>query len=340
MLDLLNSLCNLNGASGNEMSVREYICSKIEGKVEYKIDNLGNVIAFKKGKKTPKKKLMIAAHMDEVALIVTSVKSDGTLCFSAVGGIDPSVVIGRGVLVGEKMLDGVVGSKAVHNLTADEKKAPPKMDNLYIDIGALDREDALKYVNLGDIAYFNSTFSTMGNGYIRGKALDDRVGCALMLELISSELEFDTYFAFTVQEEIGLRGAKVSAFTVAPDFAIVLETTTAADIYGLEGANRVCELGKGAVVSYMDRSTMYDKELFNIAFELAGNNSIKCQTKTMVAGGNDSGAIHISGSGVRTIAISAPCRYLHSPNCIIKESDIGDCYALTKLLMERISSGC
>lgn len=157
-----------------------------------------------------------------------------------------------------------------------------------------------------------------------------------MLSLIEEEPEYDTWFVFNVQEEIGLRGSTVSAYTVQPDIAIVLEATTAADIDGASGAERVCEVGKGPVVSFMDRSTMYDKELYKTAFSLADELGINCQTKSMIAGGNDSGAIHISGKGVRTIAVSLPCRYLHSPSCVISAQDYDDTYTLVKAMMKKV----
>ncbi len=240
------------------------------------------------------------------------------------------------MLVGENNINGVIGAKAVHNLTAEEKKKAVSIDKLYVDIGATDKSEAEKYVSLGDYVHFCPDYEDFGNGKIVSKALDDRVGCAIMLDLINRDFEYDIYFAFTVQEELGLRGAKTAAFAIEPDFSIVLETTTAADIPDVAGEKRVCELGKGAVVSFMDRSTMYDKELYKIAFEIAEENKIPCQTKTMIAGGNDSGAIHVSGKGVRTIAISAPCRYLHSPSCVVQKSDLEACEILTEKLIVRI----
>jgi endoglucanase len=159
----------------------------------------------------------------------------------------------------------------------------------------------------------------------------------MMIQMMHEELEYDTWFVFNVQEEIGLRGSTASAFAVAPDFAIVLESTTAADIDGASGAKRVCEVGKGAVVSFMDRSTMYDKELYRLAFDSAKKLGIPCQTKTMVAGGNDAGAIHKSGKGVRTIAVSLPCRYLHSPSSVIELADLDNSYTLVKNLAKGIA---
>lgn len=336
MSDYLKDLCLLNAVSGNEESVRNFIIDKIKEFCEYSVDNLGNVIALRKGRKTPDKKLMVAAHTDEVGLIITSIRSDGTLTFDAVGGIDSAVIIGKKVKIGKAELNGVVGSKAVHKLSAKQRDEAPEISDLYIDFGAADKQDAEKNVNVGDYAYFDSDYIEFGNRRIKAKAIDDRAGCAIMLSLIEEEPEYDTWFVFNVQEEIGLRGSTVSAYTVQPDIAIVLEATTAADIEGTSGAERVCEIGKGPVVSFMDRSTMYDKELYKTAFSLADELGISCQTKSMIAGGNDSGAIHISGKGVRTIAVSLPCRYLHSPSCVISAQDYDDTYTLVKAMMKKV----
>lgn len=338
MLEHLEKLCMLNGISGDEGCVRDYICSQIDGKCEYRTDNLGNIIAFKKGRKTPSKKLLIDAHMDEVGFIVTYVKDDGTLAFAPVGGIDVSVVTGRHVKVGKNHLNGIIGSKAVHNLSSDEKNKFPSFKNLYIDIGAKDKNDALKYISAGDSICFDSEYILFGDDKIKCKAVDDRAGCAILIDIINSDIEYDTYFSFSVQEEVGLRGAKTAAFAVNPDFAVIAETTTAADIYGAADEKRVCELGKGAVVSFMDRSTVYDRELFNLAFSAAKEKNIPCQTKSMIAGGNNSGAVHISGNGVRTLAVSAPCRYLHSPSCVVKYSDLEACENLIVEMISRIQN--
>ncbi|MDE6520595.1 MAG: M42 family metallopeptidase [Ruminococcus sp.] len=333
MKELLKELCIINGVSGDETAVRENIISRIKDYCEYTVDNLGNLICFCKGRKKSDKKVMICAHMDEVGFIITYINDDGTLCFGEVGGIDTSVIIGRQVKVGS--ISGVVGSTAVHNLSSEEREVPPKTDSLYIDIGADSREDAEKYVSLGDCVYFDSDFIEMGD-CIKSKAIDDRAGCAMMIKMIQEKPEYDTYFVFNVQEEIGLRGSRVSAFAVQPDFAIVLEATTAGDIDGVSGAKKVCQLGKGAVVGFMDRSTVYDKELYKLAFDTAKEINVPCQTKTMIAGGNDSGAIHLSGRGVRTIAVSVPCRYLHSPSCVINKSDFENTFILVKELSKKV----
>jgi endoglucanase len=331
MKELLKELCLIDGISGDEGAVRDYIISRVKDYCQYSVDDLGNLICFRKGRKSPKKKLMICAHMDEVGFMVTYIRSDGTLRFDCVGGIDPSVIIGRRVRVGKDRISGVIGSTAVHNLSREQREKAPSVDSLYIDIGAASKEEAEKHVFLGDCVYYDSEFTDLGEHCVKSKAIDDRAGCAIMIKLMQEKPDYDTYFVFNVQEEIGLRGSAVSSFSVAPDFAIVLEATTAADIDGVKGEKRVCELGRGPVVSFMDRRTIYDKELYRLAFDLA-----TCQTKTMIAGGNDAGAIHISGKGVRTISVSVPCRYLHSPSSVIDMSDLISSFKLVKNLSKRI----
>ncbi len=336
-LDLLKRLCTENGISGGEKSVRELIINEIKDCVtDCKIDNLGNIIAFKKGKKASENKLMISAHMDEVGFIVTDIDCDGYIMFDEVGGIDRRVLPGRSVKIND--INGVIGVKPIHLCDADERKSIPKYSSMYIDIGAENREEALKYAKLGDSITFESVYSE--NEYtIMSKALDDRAGCFIMIEMLKSELEYDAYFTFVTQEEVGLHGSKVAAYSVAPDFSIVLEATTAADIPGISEFKQVCNVDKGAVIGYMDRRTIYDKGLIERAKDIAEREDIKLQFKRAVAGGNDAGAIHESRAGVRTLAISLPCRYLHSQISLISKNDIDDVYKLAMLLSEDICGG-
>lgn len=332
MFDTIKELSLISGTSGREDEVRNYIISKIQNKCDYSIDPLGSIIAFKKGKKTPKNKIMFDAHMDEVGIIITYINSDGTLKFGNVGGIDTKVMIGRQFIFDNGTL-GVVGVKPVHLLKSDEKSKVPDISNLYIDIGASSREEAEKTIKVGDTAVFLSDFVKFGNNKIKGKALDDRVGCAILIDMINSELEYDAYFSFSVQEEIGLRGAACTAYSVDPDYAIVLETTTAADIIDVPEHKQVCKLGNGATVSFMDRSTVYSKQLFDTAFEVAGKSGIKIQPKTLVAGGNNAGSIHKARAGIKTITINTPCRYLHSPSCVCDTRDIDATRNLAEALL-------
>lgn len=333
---MLKDLCLLNGTSGDEVRVRDYIINEIKEYSTYKVDNLGSVIAYKKGKKKPNKTVCINAHMDEVGFIITGITSDGYLRFAPVGGIDTKVCLDRAVTVGENRINGVIADKAYHLLEEGEKDKAPSFDKLLIDIGAKSETEAQSVVSLGDFAYFESDYTELGNGYIKAKALDDRIGCMLMIELIKSELEYDTVFCFNVQEEVGLRGSKCTSFAVGADISIVLEATTAGDLDGVSGADRVCVLGNGGVVSFMDNRTIYDRELYKLAMNTASENNISVQTKTAVAGGNDAGSIQTSGKGAKVMALSLPCRYIHSPSSVVKKSDIDNTRKLLKKILKKI----
>lgn len=338
MLETLKTLCELDGTSGREEEIRQYIISRIDGKCDWKIDPMGNVLAFKKGKNQPKNKVMLSAHMDEVGFIITYITDDGYLKFAPVGGIDSKVIIGRSVTVGEHKKFGVIGIKHVHMTTAEEQGKVPAVNEMCIDIGASSKEEAEKYVEIGDAAYFISSFEEFGNNKVKAKAIDDRFGCAVMLDMIENGIEYDADFAFLVQEEVGLRGAAPAAYTVAPDYAIVLEATTAADVAGVSGADCVCKLGSGAVVSFMDRSTVYNRDLFKGALKLAKEKGIPCQAKTAVAGGNDAGAIHKSIGGIYTITVSLPCRYIHSATSVADKNDMDACRKLAEALLEEYAN--
>ena len=338
MLDyeLLEKLCTAYGISGCENGVRSIIENEIKAHADMiKTDNLGNLIVFKKGKKTPDKKLLISAHMDEVGFIVTYITSDGCLKFTPVGGINDSAAFAKYVRIGKKLIPGVICAKPVHLLDGDEGKKQPSIDKLLIDIGAKDKADAQRYIRVGDPVMFDSPY-TDSDGRIISKAIDDRFGCLVLTELIKSELEYDTWFSFTVQEEVGLRGAKTAAFSVEPDCAVVVEATTASDVPFSEEEKKVCCVGEGAVVSFMDRSTIYDREYYELAMECAAESGVKAQTKTMIAGGNDAGAIHCSRGGVRTIAVSVPCRYIHSSAGLACREDMEAVFTVVKALAERI----
>lgn len=324
---MLKNLCQLNGSSGDEKKVREYIISNLD--CDYTVDNLGSVIV-KNGSKT---NISINAHMDEVGFIITGITDDGYLRFSTVGGIDPRVCLDRVVTL-ENGTKGVIGDKAFHLLSGDEKTKCPSFEGLLIDIGATSKEEAEKVASLGDYAYFDSDYVEFGDGFIKAKALDDRIGCMLMLELLKEN--FDATYCFNVQEEVGLRGAKCTAESTKCDIAIVLESTTAADLDGVSGADRVCVLGSGPVISFMDNRTIYDKELYNLAMETAKEIGIPVQTKTAVAGGNDAGAIQTACGGTRVLAISLPTRYIHSGASVVKKADIDATRKLLKELLPKL----
>ncbi len=337
-LRLLEKLCNSYGISGNESSIKDIIIEEIKPFAsEIKVDSLGNIIALKKGSSTSAKKLMLSAHMDEVGFIVTYITDDGLLKFSPVGGIDANVICGKNVVVGRQRVAGVIGVKPVHLLKPDERQQSISFEELYVDIGATSKEDALQHVSLGDCIYFPANFKLEHN-MIKSKAIDDRVGCFVLINLIKQNWPFDVYFTFVVQEEIGLRGAKVAAFNLDPDVAIVVEATTAADIKGTSPEKQVCHVGDGAVIAFMDKSTIYDKELYSTALALAAERNIKIQVKSLIAGGNDAGAIHSSRGGVKTLAVSLPCRYLHTACGMICVDDIWETQNLVRNLAEKVCS--
>jgi len=339
LIDTVKTLCALPGVSSHEDAVRDYIREEIAPYAHrIRVDAMGNLIAEKKGRLPGRKTLMLAAHMDEVGLMIHTITDEGYLKFSTVGGIDRRVLIGKRVLVGSKAISGVIGLKAYHLTSAEEEKKVPKLKEFYIDIGAKDGEDAKAWVRPGDIAVFDSDVLTFGNGFLKAKAIDDRIGCAVMVELMKRDLPMDCTFVFTVQEEVGTRGAFGAAFSVKPDIALVLEGTTAADLPSMPAHQRVCAPGKGPVVPYMDGGTVYDRGLFRLLRSLAKEHEIPWQTKEYVSGGTDAGAIQRSRDGVRVAAISAAVRYLHTPSSVASIADFDHILRLAELFIAAVAN--
>jgi len=338
MLDTLETLCALSGVSGQENEVRDYILERVMPHAdEIRTDAMGNLMVFKKGATAPEKRVMLAAHMDEGGLIVTSITEDGFLKFDACGGIDRRILPGKSVYVGPGRLFGVIGSKPIHLTDADERKKLPKITDLYIDIGAKDKAAAEALVELGDVCAFEDNVVRFGDGFIKAKALDDRCGCACMIALLEEELPCDCWFAFTVQEEVGCRGASIAGRSIAPDAALILETTTAADLAGVEGADRICRLGGGVVIPFMDRGTIYNRDLYRTLTRLADENGIKWQTKTRVAGGTDASVIQRGGFGAAVAAASVPVRNIHSPASVAKVSECEDQLKLARAFLRHFA---
>ena len=257
--------------------------------------------------------------------------------FDFVGGVDRRVAIGKPVVIGPNQVPGVIGLKAIHLTTKEERKKVPKTESLYIDIGAKDKESAEKLVELGDCGAFVCQPEKFGGGLFKARAIDDRVGCAVMLKLLEEDLPLDVTFAFTAQEEVGTRGAFGAAFSVTPEIALVLETTTAADLPGVENHRRVCAPGKGPVISYMDGATIYDRELSETLRRLSEENGIPWQTKEYIAGGNDARTIQRTKAGVRVAALSAAVRYLHAPASVGSVADFENMLQLTRLFLDEMA---
>ncbi|MBQ4332896.1 MAG: M42 family peptidase [Clostridia bacterium] len=335
---LLTELCCIDGPSGRENAVRSYILDKLNASStpkEVQVDAMGNVLVHLIGKNTASKKVLFDAHMDEVGFVVTHIFDNGMLRFSTVGGILPQVLYGHRVRIGTQV--GVIGGKAMHQCGGDESKKVPSADAMAIDIGAQNREEAKKLVKVGDFGTFDAGLNWLQDDLFVGKAVDDRVGCYLLLQLAEQQPKRDLWLSFTVQEELGCRGAGVAATAIQPDIAIAVEATTAGDIAGSSEPEQVCCMGKGAVVSFADRVTMYDGALYQRIRDLADGAGIPNQTKNKIAGGNNASAIQVSGTGVHMSAVSLPCRYIHSQACMGRVSDVEAMYNLLSLLAEELT---
>ena len=341
MINTLKTLCALSGVSSFEDEVRDYIRQRVTPyATDLRVDAMGNLIVLKKGARATGNKLMLCAHMDEVGLIIKSITEDGYLKFGCVGGIDRRVLLGKQVALGEQKVTGVIGLKAIHMTTAEERKKVPKLEEYYIDIGVKSREEAEKLVGIGDCGVFVSDVVEFDDGMLKAKAIDDRVGCAVLVKLLEEDLPMDCTFVFTVQEEVGTRGAFGSAFSVTPEIALVLEGTTAADNPALDESLQVCWPGKGPVLSWMDGGSIYDRGLFELLRDLADRNGLPWQMKHYLAGGTDASAIQRTKSGVRVAGISAAVRYLHAPSSVANISDMEHMLTLARLFVGAVAESC
>lgn len=343
----LEKLANARGVSGDESEVRALIAEQLQKTVdEYRVDALGNLIACKfasriaskrgAGKNNVHPKVLIAAHMDEVGLLVTHIDREGFIQFEKVGGIDDRILPSKAVLIGKARVPGVIGFKPQHRVSEAERKKVIAHDDLRIDIGATSREDALRVVTPGDYITFDTKFSPIGENCVRGKALDDRVGCALLVELTRNSFPFEFYAAFTTQEEIGLRGARVAGYSVAPDFAFVLEATICDDSPKIQEQSPTTRLGAGPALTLADRGLLANKSLVRLLHETARQEKIPIQFKQPLVGGTDAGQLHRARAGIPSAVISIPARYIHSPAAIISLGDYANALRLLRAALTRI----
>lgn len=340
---IIKELSDAVGVSGAEDEVRAIILKAIKDHVEdIRIDPMGNVLAVKRGARPQAGDLrvMIAAHMDEVGFMVTSIEGDGTLRVSSVGGFDDRILPGKRVVVGEKKVPGVFDWKPIH-MNRDQNVV--SLGQLRIDLGANGKDEVNGKVKIGDRATFNTEYIERGGMGI-GKALDDRVGCAVLVELVQGEpFPFDLHVAFTVQEEIGLRGARVAAQAIEPDVAFVLETTTAHDLPAPDddpeapSASPVTELGKGPAITLVDHSVIVDQRLVKHLRETAEAEGIPYQYKRAMSGGTDAGVIFTSGAGVPSATVSVPCRYIHGPQGMCNLDDVAQTVKLVRAALQRLT---
>lgn len=330
----LKQLTALNGVSGNEEAVRAFIVEAVTPLAdEVRVDRMGNVFALKRGADPSAPRTALYAHMDEVGMIVKGLNDNGLISYETCGGIDPRVLVSKRVLVGEKRVPGVIGAKAIHLQTREELSKMLSHDQLYIDIGAKDQKAAEALVSPGDFIAFDSGWVAFGDGLVKAKALDDRVGCYNLIRLLEERYPGEVTCVFTVQEETGLRGAKAASWQLESDRALVLEGTTANDLGDVDEHLRVCSVNRGVALSFMDRASIGHPALYRALRRLAQAQGISWQVKQFVSGGNDAGAVQTRRGALPTAVLSVPCRYIHSPSSVASLNDIDAQFQLAQAFL-------
>jgi endoglucanase len=339
---LLEELSNAFGPSGCEDEVRRLLARALVDKVdELSTDALGNLIALKRGfGPEPRLRVMVDAHTDEVGLMVTRIDKSGLLGFRPVGGLDERLLPAKRVHVGPNRLPGVIVSPPIHLTKASERGKVIKIEKLAIDIGARSEEEAKGSVKLGDYVAFDARFQVLTRDGLRtakGKAFDDRVGCAAAAALADDEYPLDLYLSFSAQEEVGLRGAQVAAYRLEPDVAFALEGTVCDDLPKEKDVSPTTELGKGPAIYVMDRSLIADHRLVRLLMDTAQAEGIPYQFRQPgMTGGTDAGAIHLVKAGVPSVAVAIPCRYIHAPVSLLSLNDFDHFLALMKATLRAL----
>jgi endoglucanase len=322
-IELLSRICETPGAPGYEAKIRNLIIEEIKASAdEIQVDNMGNVVAVKKGKFS--KKAMVAAHMDEISFMVTHIDDEGFLRFTNLGGFDPKTLTAQRVIVhGKEDLIGVMGSKPIHLMSADEREKAPKLTDFFIDLG-LPVDEVKQKVNIGAVVTRERKLIEMGN-CINCKSLDNRVSVFILIEAFKKlqHLPYDVYAVFTVQEEVGIRGAQAATLKINPDFGFGLDTTIAYDVPGSKAHEQVTKLGKGAAIKIMDASVICDYRMVDFMKSIAESHKIKWQPEILVAGGTDtSGLQKMTAGGSIAGAISIPTRHIHQVIEMVDKSDV------------------
>lgn len=335
---ILKELSEAIGVSGDEGNVRAVLLRAIREHVdELRVDALGNIIALKRGTAQDGLRVMLAAHMDEIGLMVVGHDSDGFLRVRAVGGVESRLLPGAALLVGPDRLPGVIGIKPIHLLKSGEDQQVPSIEDLAVDIGATSKEEAARLAPLGTYIAFATRFRE-GSGIASGKAFDDRAGCAVLVEIVRGErFPFDLYAVFTVQEEVGLRGARVAAYAVAPNCAFVLEGTVADDLPKEKDTSPTTRLRDGPAITLMDNTFIAHRGLVRLLTDTAEALGIPYQFKQPGIGGTDAGAIHTSREGVPSATVAVPCRYIHSPVSLLSLDDFDNTVKLVGGALARLT---
>ncbi len=342
-IDSLKRLSDAFGVSGFEEEVREEIKTIISPYVDsLRVDTLGNLFAIRKGKGNFT--VMLDAHMDEVGFMVKWIDEKGYLRFAPIGGWDSRIIPGHRVEImtraGEKRY-GVIGSAPPHILTEEERKKPIPLDKMFIDVGAASREEVVEMrIKIGDPLTIHYPFMNIQDGYVTGKAFDDRVGCAVMIEtarrLADDDLDVDLVLAFVIGEEVGLRGARTAAYQIDPDLAIALEGTIGADMPGVPEESQPVRLGRGPAITVADRSIIVSRRIVTALEQVADDAAIPYQYKLPTYGGTDAGAIHLTRAGILSGVVSVPCRFIHSPTSTMRLNDFENTVRLMRNFIVRI----
>lgn len=339
LIENLKALSLANGSSGDEAAVRSVILSLLSEipDCEATVDGVGNILVEKRGANRAEKRVMFCARMDEAGFIIRNIDENGFITFECVGKVDPRVVIGRRVLIGDGAVPALVGSKALHMLDKSEDGVLADTDKLYFDIGADSKEQAERRVHIGDRAVFEGSFTEFGDGFVMGKALEGRAGCAALLELLSAPAEYDFCACFAVRKEIQGAGCGSAAFALSPDIAVVVDGAPAGDIPAVSGDKRSCSLGKGVVTAFKDGRTLYDTALCRRISELCEAKEIPLQVKRNLSEYSLGEDIHASKGGVRTICAEYPVRYARTSGAVLKISDLEHEISLLKALSTELA---
>ncbi len=336
MKELIKKLSEAHGIPGSEDEVRDILREELEKYCDsVEVDRLGNLIARKRGSG---KKVMLTAHMDEIGLMVKHIDEKGFLRFTTIGGFFDQTLLNQRVIVhGRRKVKGVIGSKPPHLMKEEERKKVVEYSDMFIDIGATSDKEAKKIVRVGDYVTFDVSFAELENGFITGKAFDDRLGCAALVEVAKSvESDLDIYFVGTVQEEVGLKGARTSAFKINPDIAIAIDVTTTGDYPGISKEQCAVEINKGPVITIADskgRGLIAHKLVRDVLIKTAERHKIPYQLEVGEGGTTDATAIHLTREGIPSGVVSVPTRYIHSP---VEVASIRDYENLVKLLIKSI----
>jgi putative aminopeptidase FrvX len=335
---ILRALSEAVGVSGDEGEVRAVVLDALRPHVDdVRVDTMGNVLAFKRGTGRDRLRVMVSAHMDEIGLMVVGHDGDGFLQVRAVGGIDPRLLPGTLFQVGPERIPGVIGVKPIHLAKEGDLKKVAQIEDLVLDVGAKSKDEAKGLAPLGTYAAFTTSFREIGLT-VSGKAFDDRAGCAVLVELLRGErFRCDLHAAFTVQEEVGLRGAGVAAYAIQPDCAFALEGTIADDIPKDRDVSPTTQLGKGPAITVMDHSFISDRRLLRLLTATAEKLGIPYQFKQPGIGGTDSGAIHRSRGGVPSVTVAVPARYIHSPAALLSLEDFDNTARLMRESLSRLT---